>query len=299
MPGVQSASNEVADSVAQGLIYLRVYVDVADDITADQLADITSRYLHFLHTVNHTGYKAELDARRGWNVFAVDSGALPITNDAEIIRQARDWVALRHDFSGATVTLRATITHPGGQMPVQEWAHSSIGAIELPDAADYTAVSAAANTMAAEFPQLAKLDWTISAGNQHPAEIRTSGRFPTAQEIAVWNRLNADQSIAHIDRLRIDRPFTAPVWVSEKTTQSRDVNVAIQLARQHLPIVATLHPPVLYTASDQLLGHIGFRGHATGPIAVTVGGCTIRELWMYRPTPAEQALINTYEKCQR
>ncbi|HUO38363.1 MAG TPA: hypothetical protein VMU34_11190 [Mycobacterium sp.] len=176
---------------------------------------------------------------------------------------------------------------------------SNVGAIELPDAADYTAVTAAVTTLATRFPRLASLDWTISAGKQHPADIKTSRRLPNAQEIAVWNRINADQSIAHIDKMTINGRVSAPVWVAEKTTQSRDVNVAVQLATRHLPIVATLPSPVLYTASDQIQGHVGGYGQATGPVAITVGGCTARDYLTGRPAPAEQALINTYEKCRR
>ena len=299
MPGVQTASDEVADSKAQGLVYLRVYVDVADDITADQLAAITSRYLQGLHAVDYTGYKAELDARRGWSVFAVDSGELPITNGDQIVQQARDWVALRHAFPGSTIGLRATVTHPKKAFPVQEWGHSNVATIALPDAADYIAAAAAVNTLATAFPQLTAFGWTISAGKQHPAYIQTSRRLPNPQEMDVWNKLNADQSIAHIDKMTINGQSVPPVWLLEKTTQSHEVDVAVQLARQHLPIAATLPPPVLYTASDSISGHIGASGHARGPVAVTIGGCTFRELWQYRPTPPEQALINAYEKCPR
>jgi hypothetical protein len=68
------------------------------------------------------------------------------------------------------------------------------------------------------------------------------------------------------------------------------------LARQHLPIVATLPPPVLYTASDQAQGHVNYWGQVTAPVAVTVDGCTARS---YPPAPGEQALINIYERCRR
>ena len=115
----------------------------------------------------------------------------------------------------------------------------------------------------------------------------------------MWTRLNADQSIPHIDRLRINGPDTPPVWISEKTTQSRDVAVALRLARRHLPIAATLPGPVLYTASDQISGHIGDRGDARGPVSVTIGGCTKHDPLVYLPIPEEQSLINTYEDCSR
>jgi hypothetical protein len=77
MPGVVAASADVADNLAQGLVYLTVSVDAADDLTSDQLAAITSRYLRELRTGKYAGYRAELDVHHGWNVFAVDSGRLP------------------------------------------------------------------------------------------------------------------------------------------------------------------------------------------------------------------------------
>jgi hypothetical protein len=299
MPGVQAVSDEVADCPAQGLVYFTVYVDVADDVSGDQLAAITSRYLVGLRAVDYRGYRAELDARRNGSVFAIDSGRLPVTNGDQILAQARDWAALRHELPGATIALRATITHPGHQFPVQEWGKSGIGSIDLPDPADYRTVTAAVSTMATNFAQLASLNWTISAGKQHPADIKTSRRWPNVHELQVWNKINADQSVAHVDKLTINGRTDAPVWVAEKTTQSRDRSVALHLARQHLPMVAHLPPPVLYTASDQIQGHIGDYGQVTGgPLAVTIGGCTPRDLLLYRPAPAELALINKYEKCR-
>jgi hypothetical protein len=122
--------------------------------------------------------------------------------------------------------------------------------------------------------------------------------LPNTKELEVWNTINGDQSIAHVDKMTINGRVSAPVWVAEET-RSHDVHVAVQLARQQLPIVAKLRPPVLYTASDEIQGHINGYGRATGPIAVTVGGCTDRDYLMYRPTPAEQVLMNTYEKCPR
>jgi hypothetical protein len=125
----------------------------------------------------------------------------------------------------------------------------------------------------------------------------TSRRLPTAAELDVWNRLNADQSIPHIDRVRINGPVTPSVWIPEETTQSRDVAMALALARRHLPIAATLPAPVLYTASDQISGHIGGQGYARGPVSVTIGGCTSHDPLVYEPIPEEQALINTYKMC--
>jgi hypothetical protein len=297
MPGVVAASADVADSLAQGMVYASVGVDVADDLSADQLAAVTARWLQEIRTRKYTGYRVELDVRRGWNVFVVDSGRLPVTNGDQIVHQSRDWVALRRELPGATVRFQATITHPGGQMPIQEYGHSNSATVTLNGGADYTTVAATANRLAGKFPELAGLDWTINAGKAHPAQIATSRRFPTAAELDVWNRLNADQSIPHIDRLRINGPVTPPIWISEETTQSRDVAVALQLAQRHLPVAATLEAPVLYTSSDQISGHIGGQGLARGPVAVTIGGCTNHDPLVYEPIPAERALINTYETC--
>lgn len=297
MPGVVTASSDVAHNTAQGMVFFRLYVDIADDLTGDQAAAIAARYLHDLDGGRYAGYRVELDLRRDWNVFAVDSGQLPITNPGQVIAQARDWVAVRREFPGATVRLRATITHPGGANPDQDAGHASLGTIQLPDAAAYPDVSAAARTLAGRFPQLSVLDWTIDAGRDRPAEIKTSRRMPTAAELEVFDRLNADQRIAHIDRLRINGPLTPPVWFSEQTTGSRDVAVALQLSRTHLPVVATLPGPVLYTASDELSGHIGGLGFARGPVAITVGGCTRHDPLVYLPIPEERQLIAKYENC--
>jgi hypothetical protein len=298
MPGVHAASDDVADSPAQGLVYFHIRVEVADDITTDQLAALTSLYLYALPGAEDGGYQAELSVHAGWNVFRINSGKRPVSNGDQIAAQSRAWVAMRHEFAGATSRLRATITHPAGPLAIQEWGHSNVGLIDLPDSADYTAVAAAVTTLATRFPQLSSLDWTISAGNQHPADIKTLRRFPSAQELEVWNRINADQSITHVDKMTINGRVSAPVWISEET-RSHDVNVALQLAHQHLPIVATLPAPVLYTASDAIQGHINGDGRATGPVAITVGGCTDRDSLLYKPAPAEQALINAYEQCRR
>ena len=137
------------------------------------------------------------------------------------------------------------------------------------------------NSLPFSSPDLAGLNWNINAGKQHPAELSTSLRLPDPAEIGVWNRLNADQSIAHIDRLVINGPAT-PVWFSEKTTHSHDVAVAVKLARRHLPVVAELPPPVLYSAGDQLSGHVG----AGAPPAGQFGhcwGCTHRHPAVYTP----------------
>lgn len=297
MAGVVAATSDTAHSQAQGLVYVRLTVDVAEDVTADQVADITSRYLRGIGTGRFAGYQLELDVRRGWNQFAVDSGRLPITNDDQIVAQARDWVGLRHEFGTATVRMRATVAHPGGQLPVQEAGHSNSAALEFSGSADHNAVSSAARTLSARFPKLAGLDWTINAGKEHPAEVRTSRRLPTGAELDVFDQINADQSIPHIDRLRINGPVTPPVWFSEKTVGSRDVEAALRLARAHLPVVARLSAPVLYSASDQLSGHVGGRGFARGPVVVTIGGCTKHDPLVYSPIPEERELIAKYEVC--
>jgi hypothetical protein len=297
MPGVRSASDDLTDSPAQGVVDFRVNVDVSDKVTEEQLAAVVRRYLSELASGRYTGYRAELDARRGWSVFAIDSGKRPIANADQIARQSMDWVALRREFSSATVSLRATIVHPSGGLAIQEFGHSNVGRIDLPDASDFTAAADTVSALSARFAQLAELDWTVNAGKLHPAEITTSRRFPTAAELDLWRTLNADQSIPHIDALRINAHLTPPVWLSEKTTQSRDVAVALQLATRHLPAVAKLPAPVLYTASDHLSGHIGGSGNARGPVSVTVGGCTPHDPLVYVPIPAEQALIDRYSSC--
>lgn len=236
--------------------------------------------------------------QRGRGLFAIDSGTLPIANADQIETQAADWVALRRAFPGSTINLRATVSHPGGQLPIQEWGHSNVGVIQLPAATDYTDVTRTITTLAAQFPRLAGITWTVSAGREHPADIKTSGRFPSASELDVWEQINADQSIAHRDKLTINGRVSAPVWLSEETP-SHDANVAAALAQRHLSIVATLPRPVLYTASDAIQGHINGFGRATGPGAVTVGGCTDRDYLAYRPPAAEQALVNAYEACPK
>lgn len=94
--------------------------------------------------------------------------------------------------------------------------------------------------------------------------------------------------------MTINPPQAPPVWISEKI-YSHDPGVALALAQRHLPIVAALPAPLYYTATDQLQGRRDFNARTTGPVAVTIGGCTTRT---YRPDPPEQQLITTYEKCR-
>ena len=295
MPGVVGATGSTADNVAQGRVFFELDVDVADTVTGDQLAAITSRYLQHLRSIDYRGYQTEFDARSGWSLFGIDNNDGAITNGDQIIAQARDWVAIRHQFGGSTVRLHATVSHGTDPRANRDGGHPSGGAINLPDNTDYTAVTATVTTLSAKFGDLAAGNWTVSASKQHPADINTAKRFPNPAELDVWNKLNADQSVPHIDALTINGLTTGPVWVSEQTT-TRDVGVALALAGRHLPMVATLPPPVLYTASDQLQGHLNYYGQVTAPVAVTVGGCIART---YRPSPDEQQLINAYQKCRR
>ena len=101
------------------------------------------------------------------------------------------------------------------------------------------------------------------------------------------------KSIPHAVAFTINGAITGPFWASEKLP-THDPDVAVRLAEQHLPIVARLPAPVLYSATDQFQGHIGFHGQATGPVTILIGGCMKRD---YRPSPAEQALIDEYQNC--
>jgi hypothetical protein len=304
MPGVVTAGNTFGDNAAQGPAFFEVDLEVADNVAADQLAAITAAYLDDLRAVDYTGYRAQLDVRRDGSVFVVDEPLArratnvdeplgrPVSNRDQILAQARSWVALRQQFAGSAITLRAAVGNDGdppGRSPVTS------GTIELPDVADYTAVAAAVGTLASTFGDLATGDWRISAGKQHPAEIRTTRRLPTAQEMELWNTLNADQSIPHADVFTINGAVTGPLWVSEKIPAD-DNDMAVRLAQHHLPLVARLLPPVLYSATNQYQGHIGFHGQATGPVTILIGGCMPRD---FRPSPAEQALVDRYETCRR
>lgn len=295
MAGVVGAASVVADNVPQARVYFEIDVEVADDITGDQLAAVTNRYLDHLHSVDYRGYQTELDVRGGGNIFVIDNNDHAMTNGEQIIAQARDWVALRTQLGGATVRFHVTVSHGTNPWTSRDGGHPSGGTINLADNADYTTVAATVTTLSSAFGELGNGNWTVSAGKQHPADIKTAKRFPTPAERDVWNQLNADQSVPHIDALTINGPTTGPVWVAEQV-RSRDVGVALQLARQHLLIVAALPPPVLYTAGDQAQGHVNYWGQVTAPVAITVGGCTPRT---YPPAPDEQALINMYERCRR
>ena len=292
MPGVTATSNTFNGDIAYGPAFFEVDVDVVDDVTGDQLAAIASTYLADLGVRDYTGYRAQLNIRHGDNVFVVDTGSRPVTNRDQILAQARSWVALRRVFAGSTVKLRAAAAHAGAA-PKVAW-----GSIELGDAADYITVARAVGTLATGFADLTGGYWRISAGTQHPAEIDTSRRLPTGEEMELWSALNADQAIPHADVFTINGPVTVPFWVSEKIGVDDDaiaLDMAVRLAQRHLPIVARLPAPVLYTATNQYQGHIGFRGQATAPVAILIGGCMKRD---YRPSAAEQALIDQYEKCR-
>jgi hypothetical protein len=292
MPGVVGAGNTFSDNQAQGPEFFEVDVDVADDVTGDQIAAVTAAYLDDLGAQDYTGYRAGLTVRSAGNVFVVASGPRPVNNRGQILNQARSWLALRQQFSGSTVTLRAAIGHAGdppGRPPVTS------GSLQLPETADYTAVAAVLGTLASTFGDLAGGDWTINAGNQRPAEIRTSRRLPTHEEMDVWTALNVDQSIPHSVVFTINGAVTGPFWASERLP-THDQDTAVALAERHLPVVARLPAPVLYSATDQFQGHIGFHGQATGPVTILIGGCMKRD---YRPSPAEQALIDKYANCRQ
>jgi hypothetical protein len=295
LPGVRSASRDVADSVAQADVHFWLSVEMAEDATADQVAAVTTKYIDDLRTTGYPAYQTELDIHTGADLFAVDGGHDPLTNGDQIIAQARDWAALRSQFPSATVNLRAIVAHPADTQPTRNGSHPVLGAITLADPADYRDVSAAVGALGTRFPQLADGTWTVDASKSHPATITTSKRMPTGQELDVWNKVNADQTIPHIDAMTINAPATPPVWISEKTI-SRDLATSLRLATLQLPIVATLPAPVLYTATDQLQAHRNYDGHIIGPVAVTVGGCTPRN---YGFDPAEKKLIDAYERCPR
>ncbi|MCV7178107.1 hypothetical protein [Mycolicibacterium sphagni] len=299
LPGVSAVNTRTSYSPAQGLINFTITAELADGISSDQVAEVTSRYLRDLRTAALTGYRAELDLTHGWDLFAVDSGWLPIANDRQIVDQSRDWIALRGEFPHATVRFRATIKHPGGQLAPQEAGRSNRATITMADTADYRDVATVLTALCSRFSALAGMDWDVSAGKLHSAQIRTSARYPTPAELGVWDALNSDQAIPHVDRLTINGPVSPPIWFAEKTIHSHDVAVALDLARKHLPAVATLPGPVLYTASDQISGHIGGAGNARGPVAITVGGCTKYDPLVYLPSPAELTLLDAYESCHR
>lgn len=298
MSGVTAVHADYANRWAEGAVMFSIHVDVAASLTADELASIVDTYLRNLSSGRYRYYHTELDVRHGWNVFAVDSSDRPISNVAQILDQARDWIALRAMLPGATVALRSTISHPLAHLTPREIGSSNVADIDLPASAHGVGIATAANTIATHFPYLAMLNWTVSA-TQAQDRIAFTGRFPTSAELDLWRQLSSDQTIAHTDSMQINGPVPPPVWLSEATTGTDAVDVALALAARHLPLAASLPAPVLYTASSQLSGHIGGYGVSRGPVAITIGGCTRRDLLVYRPTVGEQALIDRYETCRR
>jgi hypothetical protein len=296
MPAVTSATDVVVDKFDEGLVYAEVHVRVADGATSDQVAAIASTYLAHLRAVDYTGYRTELDVRQGASTFVIGNGRRQVTNDDQVVQQAREWTALLAQFRGAEVILHAAVAHPPDPTrPTVAQDQPAAGRVELPDTASYAGVAAAFPTLAATAPELAAGHWIVGAGKVHPAQITTTGRWPNDAEIQVWNALNVDQSIPHADGMTINGPTTGPLWVAE-ITPAHDAALAQQLGREHLPVVARLPAPVLYTATDSWSGHLDATGQATSPFVVTVGGCTRRT---YKTPPDEQALINTYETCRR
>ena len=295
LPGVKNVSSDLTDDVAAGNVHFWLSVDVAEDVTPDQVAALTTRFLDALRSTDYSGYDTELNVHRGDDLFAVDSGMHPVVNATQIVDQARDWAGLLREFPGATVNLRSAVVHSAdATLPDPQKGHPTLGAIQFPDPANYTAVTAAVATLGARFPQLTDGIWTLDASKAHPATITSSKRLPNPAELDVWTKLNADQTIPHVDALNVNAPQTPAAWFSEQPL-THDPAVALRLATAHLPIVATLPPPVLYTASDQLQGRRDFNVRTTGPIAVTIGGCTVRT---YRPDSDEQRLLDAYEHCR-
>jgi hypothetical protein len=293
LPGVTAVDNDLTDSAAEGNVHLWLTVHVSDDVTADQVAAIAGRYLDAVRAGGYPGYETELDIRHGAGFFTVDSREHVADNADQIIGEARDWVALVNEFPNATVTLSATMSYPPSGPGGHDRGHPSFGAIDLGEA-DYTALIAAVGTLGTKFPQLAAGDWALGAGKARPAQITTSLRLPTPPELSVFSAVNADQTIPHGVAMTINAPAAPPVWISEQAF-SHDPPVAVALAVRHLPIVATLPAPLLYSATDQLQGHRDYNNRTTSPVAVTIGGCTTRT---YHPDATEQALINTYETCR-
>lgn len=295
LPGVKNASSDLTDDLAAGNVHFWLSVDVAQDVTPDQVAALTTRYLDALRSTDYSGYDTELNVRRGDDLFAVDSGMHPVVNAAQIVDQAGDWAGLLREFPSATVNLRSAVIHSAdATLPDPQKGHPTLGAIQFADPANYAAVTAAVATLGTRFPQLTDGIWTLDASKAHPATITSSKRLPTPAELDVWTKLNLDQAIPHVDALNVNAPQTPAAWFSEQTL-THDPAVALRLATAHLPIVATLPPPVLYTASDQLQGRRDFNVRTTGPIAVTIGGCTVRT---YRPGSDEQRFIDVYERCR-
>ncbi|MHA7663136.1 hypothetical protein [Mycolicibacterium sp. HS_4_1] len=298
MPGVRSVHADYANHWSAGTVMFSIHLDAADNLTADNLAAIVDTYLRNLSSGRYRYYHSELDVRHGWNVFAVDSSDRPVANMAQILDQARDWIALRAMLPGATVALRSTISHPVAHLTPRETESSNLANIDLPENAHGVGIATAVSTIVAHFPYLAVLNWTVSAAHAQD-RIAFTGRFPTSSELDLWRQLTSDQTIAHTDSMQINGPVTPPVWLSEATPGTDAVDVALALASRHLPLAATLPAPVLYTAGSQLSGHIGGYGVSRGPVAITVGGCTRRDLAVYQPTAGEQALIDRYETCRR
>src|ERR1700735_4178341 len=56
MPGVRGASSELTDDVPSGYVHFWLSVDVAEDVTGDQVAAITTRYLDELRNVDFSAY---------------------------------------------------------------------------------------------------------------------------------------------------------------------------------------------------------------------------------------------------
>ncbi len=135
MPGVMQAGNTFNDSAAQGPAYFELDVNVADDITGDQLAAITSAYLGDLAAQDYRGYKAQLDVRTDANVFLVDG---------------RPWETATRSWRRRAVGWRCSSSSPAARSGCapRRTRYRIPGNLQLPDAADYVAVAAASTNSA-------------------------------------------------------------------------------------------------------------------------------------------------------
>jgi len=184
MPWVAAASDDVADSLAQGMVYFSVYVDAANDLTGDQLAAVTRPLSAGASNREVRGYRTELDVRRGWNVFAVDSGRMPITNRDQILQPGAG-------LGGPATRIPRRYNQIAGHYRPSRWPNADPGVrtsntatLTLNGGADYTAVAATVRSLSTGFSRSNSIDWTISAVKDHPAQIATSRRLPTAARSA-------------------------------------------------------------------------------------------------------------------
>ena len=159
---------------------------------------------------------------------------------------------------------------------MRQGARATVRAASSARRTDYTAVAAAVNTLAIHSPISPLATVTISAGNQHPAEIHTSRRLPYPRRDGVWTALNADQSIPHADVFTINGAVTGPLSSPREAPAARPRTPRVTAGRTAPAASPDLPPPVLYTAPTSTRGTSASTGQATGPVIVTVGGCMTR-----------------------